>query len=228
MCFPWVGVKGKTSSIIIKGKRFGLFSELYRKLPHFHRSLGKQFQSKTTFLENFHCTLTLIRSKKNHYLLFDNKTALLCKHFSSPHPKILLCQDWLVLEKTIFRFHKWFFFAILLISLHENWQDPSFKQTWIPQHKDYLCQFKTKFGHCYRSRVSIKTLMSFCYFDIVSPFKLACPFIWINLNSLHPKMLYVSMEFQVFAERLCSLSRYWFLLCHLPWEYANLNVHNPK
>lgn len=45
-------------------KTFRSFFRTYRKLPHFHRSLGKQFQSKTTFLENFHCTLTLIRSKK--------------------------------------------------------------------------------------------------------------------------------------------------------------------
>ena len=31
--------------------------------------------------------------------------------------------------------------------------------------------------------------MHFCYFIIISPWERAWPFIWINLNPLHPKML---------------------------------------
>ena len=70
----------------------------------------------------------------------------------------------------------------------------------------------------------------FCYFIIISPWKRAGPFIWINLNPLHPKMSCAKFDWNwpsgsgVVDENVKSLQQRWrttvkFLLEKLTWAF---------
>ena len=54
-----------------------------------------------------------------------------------------------------------------------------------PSHMDNLCQVWLKLTHWFWRR----RFLNFCYFVIISPWKTTGPFIWTNLNPLHPRML---------------------------------------
>ena len=54
----------------------------------------------------------------------------------------------------------------------------------FPSPKDALCQVWLKLAQWFRRR----RFLNFCYSVIISPWKRAGPFFWINLNPLHPRM----------------------------------------
>ena len=63
-------------------------------------------------------------------------------------------------------------------------------QNWIPFTQGYFAQHLVKNGQVVLEKKIFKfRSMYFRYFVIISPWKEVGPFIWINLNSHHPKML---------------------------------------
>ena len=64
---------------------------------------------------------------------------------------------------------------------------PSFVHTLIPFTKNALCQVWLNWSSGSWEEDLISS-MYFCYFVIISPWKRAGPFIWTNLNPLHPRM----------------------------------------
>ena len=58
-----------------------------------------------------------------------------------------------------------------------------------PSFKDALCQVWLKLVQWFLRRFFKISSMYFRYFVIISPLKMAGPFIWTNLNPLHPRML---------------------------------------
>ena len=101
----------------------------------------------------------------------------------------------------------------------------------ILKPKDALCQVWMKLAQWFlRRRFFLISSMYFRYFVIISPLKNAWPFIWTNLNLLHPRMLYANFgwnwpsgsgeeDFQV-------LSMYFLYFSFIsPW--TNLNLLHP-
>ena len=58
-----------------------------------------------------------------------------------------------------------------------------------PLPKDALCQVWLKLAQWFWRRFFLISSMYFHYFIIISPWKRARPFIWTNMNPLHPRML---------------------------------------
>ena len=81
--------------------------------------------------------------------------------------------------------------------------------------------------------------MYFCYFAIISPWKWACPFIWINLNPLYPRMLCVKFGWKWLSGSreedfwISSMYFHYFVIIS-PWKRAgpfiwtNLNPLHPR
>ena len=64
----------------------------------------------------------------------------------------------------------------------------SFEQTWIPIIQGCFVPILLKLAQCFLEEdVSISS-MYFRYFIIISPWKNLAPFIWTNLNPIHPWM----------------------------------------
>ena len=110
-----------------------------------------------------------------------------------------LCQVWLheigpkVLEKEILDFRQ-FIFAFSLLSPFGKGQGPSPEKKLNPHHPKMLC---AHFGWNWPNGSGEKdfqmSLMYFCYFIIISPWKLAGDVNWTNLNSLYPSILCVKL-----------------------------------
>ena len=130
-------------------------------------------------------------------------------NFQSPPPKDALCQIWLKLAQQFWR-RKYINFVDELSLFHDYLPlekggivpilveighmvllkkrlGPPFKQTWIPLTQG-LCQVWLKSPSGSREEDFLIASMYFRYFVIISPWKRVGPFIWTNLNSLHPRM----------------------------------------
>ena len=109
-------------------------------------------------------------------------------------PKNALCQNWLKLaqlfwRRRIFKFRQCIFVIFVIIS---PWRRVG-SFFWInlnPLHPRMLC---AKFGWNWLSGSGEEDFwissMYFRYFIIISPWRGVGPFIWTNLNSLHPGIL---------------------------------------
>ena len=96
--------------------------------------------------------------------------------------------DSLVLEKKIFEFGQCILLFHNYLPLEKG--GPFIEQTWLPFTKGCFVPSLVETG----SVVPEKTFfliwsMYFRFFIIISPWKKGGPFIWINLNPLHPGML---------------------------------------
>ena len=116
-------------------------------------------------------------------------------NLNPPYPRMLFVKfgwNWLSgsIEKDLFKFVNVFSLFRNYLSLKKG--DPSFQKFEIPSFRNdkYIC---ANFGwYCPRgSREEdfLNLLMYFRNFVIISPWKRAGPFIWTNLNPLHPRML---------------------------------------
>ena len=77
--------------------------------------------------------------------------------------------------------------------LYENKWVLHLKKLESPSPLDALCQDCLKLAQWFWRRGFFKILsMYFCYFVINPPRKRVGPFIWRNLNPLHPRMLYTT------------------------------------
>ena len=66
----------------------------------------------------------------------------------------------------------------------------SFEETWIPFIQEWFVLRLVEIGSFGSGGEDFKiSSMYFHYFVIISPWKRAGPFIWTNLNHLHPRML---------------------------------------
>ena len=63
------------------------------------------------------------------------------------------------------------------------------QQTWIPFTTDAFCQVLLTLVQRFLRRGFFNFVNVFHYFVIISPWKRLGPFIWTNLNPLHPCML---------------------------------------
>ena len=68
-------------------------------------------------------------------------------------------------------------------------QGSSFEQTWIPFTKRCFVLSLVEIGPLVLQKMILNLSMYFRYFVMISPWKRAGPFIWTNLNPLHPRML---------------------------------------
>ena len=109
-------------------------------------------------------------------------------------------KDFSISESVIYYSHIVFSFT----SLGKGY-DPSFEKTWVLL-RDVLLHFnklkspspKNELRHIWLKlalwfwRISFQIRQCiFTIFIIISPWRRVGPFIWINLNSLHPRMLFV-------------------------------------
>ena len=70
------------------------------------------------------------------------------------------------------------------------------EQTWIHFIQGYIVPNWLKLVQVFWGRIFfLISSMYFCYFVIISPWKRAGPFIWTNLNSLHPRMFMYCVKF---------------------------------
>jgi hypothetical protein len=70
-----------------------------------------------------------------------------------------------------------------------------------PSPKDYLCQFWLKLALLFWRKRLLNDTTPFLHFVIISPLKRTWPFIWTNLNSLHPKaIISLGFVFTIYVE----------------------------
>ena len=94
-----------------------------------------------------------------------------------------------VLEKKIFKFCRRFF-AFLKLSPLGKGRSPSFKLTWVLFIQGCILPNLVEIGPvAVEKKFFLILSMYFCYFVIISPWIRVGPFIWSNLNPLHPRML---------------------------------------
>ena len=88
-----------------------------------------------------------------------------------------------------------FYFGMLQAIISHWWTVWLFKQTWILLHQMMLC---AKFGWIgpvvLEKKILKKCLQWFYYFAIIPPWRRAWPFIWTNLNPIHPRILYAKFR----------------------------------
>ena len=73
--------------------------------------------------------------------------------------------------------------------LYENLMVLHLNKLETPSPKNALCKVWFKLAQWFwRRRFLFNSSVYFRYFTIISPMKRAEPFIWTNLNSLHPRM----------------------------------------
>ena len=121
-----------------------------------------------------------------NYLPFEKGVALHLNKIEFPSPKDALCQVWLKLVQCFWRRR---FLKVLFPQLSPLWEGfgPSFEQTLIPFTRGYFVPNLVKIGPLVLEKKILK--IYFYYFTIISPLGRTWPFIWTNLNSLHPRML---------------------------------------
>ena len=115
-------------------------------------------------------------------LTFPSSIRMLCAKF---------CWNWptVVSEKKIIKFRQCFFTISWLFPLGKEW-GPSFEQTWIPFTQGCFVPSLVEIGPVFfEKKIFLILSMYFHYFVIISPWKMAGPFIWTNVNPLHPRML---------------------------------------
>ena len=131
---------------------------------------------------------------RNH-LLLEKGGALHLNKLESPSPKDALCQVWLKLTQWFWR--RRFLNFVNVFSQFRNYL-PLEKDGVLhlnklesPSPKDALCQVWLKLAQWFWSSSFFNSVNVFSLFIslIISPWKRAGPFIWTNLNPLHPRML---------------------------------------
>ena len=154
------------------------------------------------YLQNFESpshkdTLCYFWSKVARKVPWKKAWFFICKNMSPLHSRIFCVKfgwNWPIgsgeEDLLIGSMYFCYFFYLPL----EMGRDPLFVQTRIPfTNGDYvpnllkLSQWSLRFGNFVK-------WMHFCYFVIIIPWKRAWPFIWINLNPLHPRMLCVKFN----------------------------------
>ena len=103
----------------------------------------------------------------------------------------MFCVKWLKLTNLIWIWRFFLYFNILLISsIRETWGVAlQLNKLESPSFKDALCQDWMKLAR--GSRKGFLNFVNICfhYFVIISPWKIAWPFIWKNLIPLHRRIL---------------------------------------
>ena len=110
--------------------------------------------------------------------------------------------------------------------LYENFMVLHLNKLESPLPKDALCQFGWNWPSGSGEEVFLIPSVYFCYFLIISPWKRAGPFIWTNLNPLHPRLCFgpsvveigsVVLERKIFKFCQC-ICVYFFIIS--PWKRA--------
>ena len=100
---------------------------------------------------------------------------------------VIICP--VVLKKKILKFRQ-LIFAIYLLSPLGKEHGPSFEQIWVPFTERCFELSLVEIGSSVVLQKNFLIVsMYFHYFVIISPWKKAGPFIWTNLNPLHPGIL---------------------------------------
>ena len=82
------------------------------------------------------------------------------------------------------------YFHYSLLSAFGEGRGPSFEQTWLPFNQACIVPSLSKLVQWFWRRRFFKiSSMYFQYFVIIFPWKKTGPFVWTNLNPLHPRML---------------------------------------
>ena len=108
-----------------------------------------------------------------------------------------------------------------------------------PSPKDALCQVWLKITQWFWRRIFFMSSMYFHYFVIISPWKRAGPFIWRNLNPLHPRMLCAKFGWNWLSgsgeeDFLVSSMYFHYFVIISPWRrtgpfiWTNLNALYPR
>ena len=97
-----------------------------------------------------------------------------------------------VLERKILKFVNVFSLFHYYLPL-EKGRALHLKKHELPSPKDTLCQVWLKLAHFFWRRFFFKLVNIFSLLVIISRWKRAGPFIWTNLNSLHPRILVPSL-----------------------------------
>ena len=129
-----------------------------------------------------------------NYLPMEKDRILHLNKLEYPSPKDALFQVWLKLAQWFRR--RFFFNFINVFSLFCNYLPLEkagflhFNKLESPSPKDALCQVWLKLAQWFWGRRTFWiSSMYFRYFIIISPWRRVGPFIWTNLNPLHPRML---------------------------------------
>ena len=172
--------------------------------------LATSLTSETVPINKHNCTKQWlyhsINKKKEEYFHFENSMVDYLLKLESPSHKVILhqvwlnwtelsspknalCQVWLKLAQKDFFFILSMCFRYFVIFFPWSRTRPFICKNLNFIHQTMLC---TKFGWNWPSgfgaNIFCISSMYFCYFVIISPWKKELPFIWTNLNSLHPKM----------------------------------------
>ena len=134
---------------------------------------------------NFVNVFSLFRN----YLPLDESRVLHLKKLEFPSPDDALCQVWLNMaqwfwKRRFFNFGNVFSLFINYLPLEKD-RALHLNKSESPSYKDALCQVWS--SGSWEEDVYISSI-HFRYFLIISPWKRARPFIWRNLNPLHPRM----------------------------------------
>ena len=149
--------------------------------------LRKQLNSINTY--DYHN----VNWEKKNPIIYENWMVLQLNTLESPLQKDALCQIWLKLALWFWRkrflISSMYFCYLIIIS---PWKrvGPTIWTNLNPLYPRMLC---AKFGWNWLSGSGeedfLISSMYFHYFVIISPWKRVGPFIWTNLNPLHPRML---------------------------------------
>jgi hypothetical protein len=143
----------------------------------------------------------------------------------------------LVLEKKIF-FLIFSVFLLFCFYLPLDMGYPLHLKLITPSLNDDLCQVWLKLAKWFWSRRFLNNPPHFCIFVIISPLKKAWPFIWTNLNSLHPRMVYFKSDWIWPAgsgkDFLMTLSHFYIFMIiypfmrNWPFIWKKLEFPSPK
>ena len=145
-------------------------------IPH----LRKQFKSTNPY----DYIITLIRRRKKLYSFWKWMVPYL-NELMSTSSKGALCQVWLKLAPWFWRGR--FLNIINVFSLFRNYLP--WKWVWILFTQDCLLASVVQIGTVVlEKKIFLILSIYFRFFVIIYPWKRATPFIWTNLNPLHPRM----------------------------------------
>jgi hypothetical protein len=131
------------------------------------------------------------------YLPFEEDLALYLNKLEFPLPKDTLYQVWSNLAHWFWRRFLKIFNVFLLFCYYlplEKGYPLLLNKLQSPSPKNDLCQVWLKLAQWFcRTRFSNDTIQ-FYSFVIISPLKRTWPFIWTNLNFLHPRILCTKVD----------------------------------
>jgi hypothetical protein len=134
------------------------------------------------------------------YLPFEEDLDLNLNKLEFPSPKDNLYQVWLILEKKIFKYFQCkFLLFCYYISLEKGYPLLPLNNLESPSSKDDLCQVWLKLALWFWRTRFLSDPPHFYIFVIISPLKKTWPFIWTNLNSLHPSIICIKFDWIWYA-----------------------------